>query len=407
MSLKEIYNYVVAQLKGAAGDLNTGADDAKYATSLALQNSKYLTQSGVKDFVVASGTNTYTATVAPAITAISTGQRITVQFSNASTSATPTINLNSIGAKTITKRNGVALVTGDIAAGQIYTLIYDGTNFRILGIANTATFNDVILINQAATIGTRNQASIDDTGQLRKTSWAVVDETNRKTTKTGKDNLIVTTLEEWLNSDGASIMKILNGFQVQFGGTTAFFTVPSSITAGNAGIVFRDITGVSYRIKDDSSNDFTTFEKLTDGRRIMRFRRPTVRDHSIGLAVFQLQEQIVTSITNSAQNTIVTIAVPTDNSLVVNIRVAQAYATDGSLVTRDPFTFSAKNSAGTLTTDTSGTAVHRPLPNTLTGNFNLTTSGTNVIIRFQNEAAGKTYTVVMDYEVVLTPIPVL
>jgi hypothetical protein len=48
-----------------------------------------------------------------------------------------TININSLGAKSITKTRGVALADTDIKAGQWVPLIYDGTNFEIFnGIAN-------------------------------------------------------------------------------------------------------------------------------------------------------------------------------------------------------------------------------------------------------------------------------
>lgn len=57
-------------------------------------------------------------------------QRIRVRFANANTGAS-TINLNSLGAKAIKKNVSAALVLGDILAGGIYELVYDGTNFQI------------------------------------------------------------------------------------------------------------------------------------------------------------------------------------------------------------------------------------------------------------------------------------
>ena len=43
-----------------------------------------------------------------------------------------TLNVNSLGAKTIVKGVSTTLNDGDIAAGQFCTVIYDGTNFVTL-----------------------------------------------------------------------------------------------------------------------------------------------------------------------------------------------------------------------------------------------------------------------------------
>lgn len=83
-------------------------------------------------YCVASGTNTYTATPDPAITAYADKQVFFVKFTNANT-ATATLNLASLGAKDIKKDGNTALASGDINAGQVLILVYDGTNFQIIG----------------------------------------------------------------------------------------------------------------------------------------------------------------------------------------------------------------------------------------------------------------------------------
>jgi hypothetical protein len=87
---------------------------------------------GIYPLVTASGTDTYTATVTPAFTAYTTGQRFNIKFTNANTGAA-TININSKGAKSIVKNGSTALSAGDIAAGQVMLLVYDGTNMQIVG----------------------------------------------------------------------------------------------------------------------------------------------------------------------------------------------------------------------------------------------------------------------------------
>ena len=43
-----------------------------------------------------------------------------------------TLKINNLTAKPVVKKHDQALVTGDVEAGQIIHLIYDGTNFQML-----------------------------------------------------------------------------------------------------------------------------------------------------------------------------------------------------------------------------------------------------------------------------------
>lgn len=125
-------------VKATAAELTTGSDDAKFATALALENSKYLNQSGSKLSATATGTDTYVATITPAITAYTSTQRFFITFTNANTGAA-TLNLNALGAISLRKNTNAALVSGDIVAGTIMMVCYDGTNFQILGTWNDQT----------------------------------------------------------------------------------------------------------------------------------------------------------------------------------------------------------------------------------------------------------------------------
>jgi hypothetical protein len=78
----------------------------------------------------ATGTDTYAVT--GGITAYAAGFTIVVKFTNGNTGAS-TLNVNSLGAKSIVKNGATALASGDIAANQILILTYDGTNFQVVG----------------------------------------------------------------------------------------------------------------------------------------------------------------------------------------------------------------------------------------------------------------------------------
>lgn len=84
----------------------------------------------------ASGTNSYTLTLSPALTSYAFGQVFDVQFTNANTGAS-TLNINGLGAVSIVRNGSKVLKSGDILAGQVFSLFYDGTNFQIIGRVST------------------------------------------------------------------------------------------------------------------------------------------------------------------------------------------------------------------------------------------------------------------------------
>jgi hypothetical protein len=81
----------------------------------------------------AAGTNTYTATLAPAPANLAAlmGVPITVKFSLSNTTAA-TLNPNGLGATAITI-NGGAIAPATLVANQYQILVYDGTNFELIG----------------------------------------------------------------------------------------------------------------------------------------------------------------------------------------------------------------------------------------------------------------------------------
>ena len=69
---------------------------------------------------------------------LASGSRITVKFTTTNTATNPTLNVNSTGAKAIMYR-GAAISAGYLAAGRVYTFVYDGTNYELVGDINTDT----------------------------------------------------------------------------------------------------------------------------------------------------------------------------------------------------------------------------------------------------------------------------
>jgi len=104
---------------------------------------------------VATGTNTLVATPSPALTALKAGVSLRFKNTTANTGAS-TLNVNGLGAKPVVKNGGVALSSGTLKAGGVYTVAYDGTSFILQGEGGeygNATAPQVLAPN---TIGTEN-----------------------------------------------------------------------------------------------------------------------------------------------------------------------------------------------------------------------------------------------------------
>src|ERR1051326_5902443 len=96
-------------------------------------NLKSVLSTELAGYLVDTGTaNAYAIALRPAITAYTTGLTLRFQAINANTGAS-TLAVNGLAAKTIKKGVIVDLEAGDILANQIITVIYDGTNFQLLG----------------------------------------------------------------------------------------------------------------------------------------------------------------------------------------------------------------------------------------------------------------------------------
>jgi hypothetical protein len=118
-------------------------DSGLSAVSVSIQRSNVLSKP--ERIATASGTDTYTATVG--ISRLVIGDEYKVKIANANTSATPTLNLDSIGAKTIILQSGAALFAGDLDGA--HTFRWDGTNMVVMNATGkylqTASFKNRLL----------------------------------------------------------------------------------------------------------------------------------------------------------------------------------------------------------------------------------------------------------------------
>jgi len=115
-------------------------------------------------YYTASGTDTYTLAPNPAVTSYAAGQGFKVNFTNGNTGAA-TININTLGAKALVKGASTALVSGDLVAGKIYEIVYDGTRFQVKDVAVSLTILTGNLDANGFNIGFDTNTGItDDSG---------------------------------------------------------------------------------------------------------------------------------------------------------------------------------------------------------------------------------------------------
>jgi hypothetical protein len=100
-----------------------------------------------------SGADTITAVGAPTVAAYAAGQMFYFVAAGANTGAV-TINIDSLGAKNITRDGTTALAAGDIQSGEVCVIVYDGTQFQLVnGASQSASIvTENLTVNKATVL---------------------------------------------------------------------------------------------------------------------------------------------------------------------------------------------------------------------------------------------------------------
>jgi hypothetical protein len=143
-------------------------------------------QANATTIATVTGTDTLVGTLTPTLTAYATGNLFSFVAVNTNTGAA-TININSLGAKNITKLGTTALAAGDIVSGQVHLIEYDGTRFQLINPSassvSTISFGSTGLTPSTATGGAVSVAGTlaianGGTGTSGTTANLTVDGTN-------------------------------------------------------------------------------------------------------------------------------------------------------------------------------------------------------------------------------------
>jgi hypothetical protein len=110
---------------------------ANLTTDLAAKASIVGVQQESYTYAADSGAaNAYVVALSP-VPSLVAGLSVVFKVGNSNTGAS-TLNLNSLGVKSVTKSGTTALAGGDLVAGQIVTAVYDGTQFQLQGVGGSS-----------------------------------------------------------------------------------------------------------------------------------------------------------------------------------------------------------------------------------------------------------------------------
>jgi hypothetical protein len=236
-----------------AGLVHTNVGNAtvrtNYASAGDVQDSKY-------QYLTVTGTDTIIGSNPIGFTAYVAGQVFRFIPAGANTGAV-TININSIGAKAITKNGTNPLVAGDIPAGTIVTIAYDGTQFQLSGSASLLSSDNVWTGSNAFNgplaipVGSVAQRPDGLSGYIRYNSDYGYYEGSQSTagvgistnTRGGAGNLTATVTTtsahglvtgDYIFVSGATPAQFNGGYNITVTGTTTFTYTMASAPSGNA-----------------------------------------------------------------------------------------------------------------------------------------------------------------------------
>jgi hypothetical protein len=192
-------------------------------------------QSSFGSFMTVTGTDTITATVSPSLTAYAAGQMFAFVAANTNTGAV-TINISSLGAKSITKTGNTALSAGDLTANYLFVVVYDGTQFQVVGVSAT-TFTNLTISGVLTLSGAGTQLVSTGTGAWRPPAGTTG---QRPGSPSGGDfrwNSTLSQLEAWTGAAWSTIVS--NQYTVSYlvvaGGGGGGAGITSNSDGGGAG----------------------------------------------------------------------------------------------------------------------------------------------------------------------------
>ena len=208
-------------------------------------------QSNGAALVTVTGTDTLVGTLTPALTTYVTGA-VYYFIAPATNTGAVTLNIDTLGAKSVTRDGTTALVAGDLVSGEMVAVVYDGTRFQLISSVNSFTNLNVsgtLTVAGAATLNGNLQVgnAASDTVNFQASGWTLTN--NVSITGTWADIGSITTAD--ING-GTIDGTVIGGGSAAAGTFTTVGATTGNITTVNATTV-------------DSTNLEVTNLKAKDG----------------------------------------------------------------------------------------------------------------------------------------------
>ena len=180
-----------------------------------------------------AGTNSITAAATPALTAYATGAIYSFIAANTNTGAA-TLSIDSLTATSITKNGSVALSAGDIQAGKMMLVEYDGATFQLVNnIVYGGSITNSTIVSLTSPLGVSNGGS----GAATFTANSVLLGNNTAAFQTvapsTSGNVLTSNGTTWASTAPSTGLATAIG-QVPFSTNGTTFTPTQKITQGTA-----------------------------------------------------------------------------------------------------------------------------------------------------------------------------
>jgi hypothetical protein len=268
-------------------------------------------QSTASKLITVSGTDTVTGTLSPTLAAYAAGQMFYWVAAGTNTGAV-TLNIDSLGAKAVTRDGSTALAAGDIRSGEVVVVVYDGTRFQVVSQINSAgdaTFANVS-ITSALNVG--GVATFTSNPVLSGGTANGVLYLNGSKAATSGSALTFSGTVFGVNGSAADGIARITGGASNFGGSLQFYA-----DIGGGGNYYRAfINGIN----ESGSGSALTFSTTTSGNSDPGEKMRIDRSGNVGIGTSSPGKKL--DVNGEARIT---------TGLTVTAATSSLYTTDGTL----------------------------------------------------------------------------
>ena len=289
--------------------------------------------------------NVYTLTIDQTISAYAKGMTFVVQADKTNTGAA-TFNVNSVGALNILTPRGDSLAAGDLTANGIYQLVHDGTQFRILALADNAAsiktkyesnadtnaYDDAAVAKLA---GIEASATADQTGAEIKVAYEAEADTNAFTDAdhTKLDGIESGATADQTNAEIRTAVEAATDSNVFTDADHSKLNgIEASATADQTSADIRGLSGITTTTSQEGIIELATQGEVDTGTDTVRAVTPSTLANYSGLG--GSNPSVLVAFVNTQENRSSTTTLTDSTALQFNSLAVGHYALEGAILYR-------------------------------------------------------------------------